>query len=41
MWQHVSNVLGTFGTLETCRHMLFVPLSRKRLLIHRRRARKT
>jgi len=21
MWRHVSNVPGTFGTLETCRHI--------------------
>jgi len=27
MWRHVSNVPGTFGTLETCRHILSMPLT--------------
>src|SRR5579859_774706 len=26
MWQHVSNVPNSPGTLETCRHILLVPL---------------
>jgi hypothetical protein len=29
MWWHVSNVPSVPGTLETCHHILFVPLTKR------------